>query len=154
MLNKHIIIYIGQRKHVKMNILNNRNFEPEFRFQTSRSSGPGGQNVNKVNSKVELRFSIDASSLLTDHEKEILHRKLKSRITDDGELIIIAQDDRSQIRNKELSINRFYELLEKALKPKKKRIRTKPTLASKKKRMEKKRIHSLKKQNRQTPDQQ
>ncbi len=135
-----------------MGILKNRNFEPEFRFQASRSGGPGGQNVNKVNSKVELRFSIDESGLLTDREKQILLRKLKNRITDEGELILISQDDRSQLRNKELVILRFYELIEKALKPEKKRIKTKPTLASKKKRMEKKRIHSLKKQNRRTPD--
>jgi ribosome-associated protein len=130
----------------------NRNFEPEFSFQTSRSGGPGGQNVNKVNSKVELRFHIGSSNLLSDKEKILIHKNLKNRITIDGELIIVSQEERSQLRNKEIVIERFYTIIEKALKPKKKRVKTKPTLSSKLKRLKKKKIQSTKKQNRQIPN--
>lgn len=135
-----------------MNSISNRNFEPEFSFQTSRSGGPGGQSVNKVNSKVELRFHIDSSNLLTEEEKVLIHKNLKNRITIDGELIIVSQEERSQLRNKEIVIERFYTILENALKPKKRRIRTKPSLASRLKRLENKRLQSTKKQKRKPPE--
>jgi ribosome-associated protein len=131
--------------------MSNRNFEPEFSFQASRSGGPGGQNVNKVNSKVELRFHIDSSRFLSEEEKALLHRKLKHRITTESELIIVSQEERSQLRNKEIAIDKFYTLLENAFKPQKRRVKTKPTHASRLKRLEKKRIHSAKKQNRRFP---
>lgn len=110
--------------------LHNRNFLPEFIFAASRSSGPGGQNVNKVNSKVELRFSISSSELLTINEKEILLKKLKNKINSDGELLIAVQTDRSQLRNKEIAIEKFYLLIEKALTPRKTRKASRPTKAS------------------------
>jgi ribosome-associated protein len=128
-----------------------RNFYPEFRFQTSRSSGPGGQHVNKTESRVELFFNIDASTLLADEEKERLQRKLKKRINADGELIITSESTRSQIRNKEDCIKKFYELIEKALTVEKKRIATRPSLAARKKRLETKRLQSEKKQLRKKP---
>ena len=131
--------------------LTERNFYPEFRFQSSRSSGPGGQHVNKTESRVELFFNIDASTLLADEEKERLLRKLKKRINADGELIIASESTRSQARNKEDCIKKFYELIEKALRLEKKRIATRPSFAARKKRLETKRLQSEKKQLRKKP---
>jgi len=126
-------------------ILENRDFSSEFTFATSRSSGPGGQNVNKVNSKVELRFSVEQSLLLSDREKQIIMNKLKNRINSESELIITVQTDRSQLKNKEDAIAKFYELLIKALTPSKLRRATKPTKASVEKRLETKKQNSEKK---------
>ena len=120
----------------------------EFQFATSRSSGPGGQNVNKVNSKVELRFDIQTSGLLTDEQKEILILKLASKISSEGILSVISQRDRSQLINKEDAIHKFYVLIARALKPVKSRKRTSPTLGSVQKRLASKRIKSIIKQNR------
>jgi ribosome-associated protein len=126
-------------------ILKGRDFTPELLFAASRSSGAGGQNVNKVNTKVELRFIISTSLLLTDDEKQIILKKLSSKISLDGVLIIVSQTERSQLKNKNKTIEKFYQLIEKALTPRKKRKPTKPTAASKEKRLEKKRILSDKK---------
>ncbi len=123
-----------------------RNFYPEFRFQTSRSSGPGGQHVNKTESRVELFFHIEASALLSCEEKERLKRKLKKRISTDGMLFIASEGTRSQTRNKEDCIKKFYELIVKALLVEKRRFATRPSLASVKKRLEAKRLQSEKKQ--------
>jgi ribosome-associated protein len=120
----------------------------EFQFLTSRSSGPGGQNVNKVNSKVELRFDIQNSELLTSEQKEILLSKLASKITSEGILCVVSQRDRSQLANKEDSIAKLYALLAKALKPVKPRKNTRPTRNSIEKRLNTKRIKSVIKQNR------
>ena len=123
--------------------LRDRNFQDEFVFQASRSSGPGGQNVNKVSSKVELRFNITVSAFLSEDEKVILCSKLVNKINKMGELVLIAQADRSQLKNKEKVIEKFYLLLEKALTPQKKRFRTKPTRASVERRLESKRVQSI-----------
>lgn len=128
--------------------MNLRDFSSEFNFNTSRSSGAGGQNVNKVNTKVELRFSIDRSVILTEEEKEMVKQKLSTRITENGELILTSQTERSQFKNKEKVIEKFYLLVEKALTPRKKRKATRPTLASKEKRLEAKRFMSEKKERR------
>ena len=127
-------------------------FERELVFTSSRSSGPGGQHVNKVSTKVELRFHIPNSGLLNDEEKDILLIKLKNKINSEGELIIVSQDERSQYKNKKKAIEKFYELLQRALTPPKKRKPTKPTQASKEKRLEKKRIIADKKEKRKPPD--
>jgi len=123
--------------------LNIRNFEKEFVFATSRSSGPGGQNINKVNTKVELRFSIINSLLLSDSEKELVIRKLKNKINKDGELILSAQSERTQVMNKKVVIENFYKIVSKALTIPARRRSTRPTTASRIKRLEKKKKHSI-----------
>ena len=132
--------------------LNIPDLSSEFQFLTSRSSGPGGQNVNKVNSKVELRFDIHNSLLLTDEQKEILQVKLAKKISSEGIFSVVSQIDRSQLTNKEDAIRKFYLLISKALKPVKRRKRTKPTITSIEKRLTGKRIKSEIKQNRQKID--
>ena len=133
-------------------IVNIPDLSPEFQFLTSRSSGPGGQNVNKVNSKVELRFDIQNSILLSDEQREILQAKLVKKISAEGIFSVISQIDRSQLANKEDAIRKFYLLITKALTPVKRRKRTKPTLTSVEKRLTGKRIKSGIKQNRQKID--
>ncbi len=133
-------------------ILDLPDLSAEFQFLTSRSSGPGGQNVNKVNSKVELRFDIGNSMLLSDEQKEILLSKLATKISNDGILSVVSQIDRSQFANKEDAIRKFYLLILKALKPVKRRRRTNPTRTSIERRLTRKRIKSEIKQNRQKID--
>jgi ribosome-associated protein len=133
-------------------IINNRDFSSEFTFTASRSSGPGGQNVNKVNSRVELRFSVTQSTLLYDDEKEIILRKLKNKINAEGELLIAVQTDRSQLKNKEEAISKFYELIAKALAPRKPRKATRPTFASVTRRLESKKQVGEKKLLRRRPE--
>ncbi len=120
----------------------------ELKFNFSKSSGPGGQHVNKVNTKVELRFSIEDTSLLNEEQKLIINAKLSSKINQEGELIVIAQEKRSQIQNKELAIEKFYNLINKALIPRKKRLRSQVTQASKEKRLKLKKEHAEKKSRR------
>ncbi|MBN2523412.1 MAG: aminoacyl-tRNA hydrolase [Bacteroidales bacterium] len=129
-----------------------RDFSREFIFTYSRSSGPGGQNINKVNTRVELRFNVPDSTLLTENEKSLILSKLKSSLTVKGELIISSQTERSQLRNKEETIRKFNFLIREALKPLNIRKPTKPTRLSKMKNREKKILHSLKKQLRRKPD--
>ncbi|GGG11556.1 alternative ribosome rescue aminoacyl-tRNA hydrolase ArfB [Pontibacter amylolyticus] len=125
-----------------------RDFERELSFQASRSGGAGGQNVNKVASKVELRFHVADSQLLTDEEKALVQEKLGNRINSEGFLQVVCQAERSQLQNKEQCIERFYELLRQALTRQKKRKATKPTRASVRKRLEGKRRQSDKKASR------
>jgi ribosome-associated protein len=121
----------------------------EFQFITSRSSGPGGQNVNKVNSRVELRFDIQKSQLLTEDQKAILVQKLSAKISADGIFSISSQRHRSQLSNKEDVVNKFYTILAKALKPVKRRKKTSPSKSSVEKRLNEKRLKAGIKQNRQ-----
>ncbi|MCA1744355.1 MAG: aminoacyl-tRNA hydrolase [Bacteroidales bacterium] len=122
-----------------------KDFYSEMIFSASRSSGAGGQNVNKVSSRIELRFSLVHSQLLTDEEKLLIQKKLSNRINSEGELILTAQDHRSQVKNKALAIEKFFQLLAMALKQPKKRVATRPTKASRIKRLESKRMHAQKK---------
>ena len=123
-------------------------FLPEITFQTSRSSGPGGQNVNKVESRVELRWHLMESQVLTDAQKVLILEKLANQLTVDGLLLITAQDDRSQYRNKEIALARFHELLLKSLRRPKPRKATKPNRSAVRKRLEGKKIQGEKKANR------
>jgi len=121
----------------------------ELEFATSRSSGPGGQNVNKVNSKVTLRWNIKNSSHLTVEEKELLQRKLASRLTIDGTLLITSQDKRSQLQNKEEALLKLDNLFKQAFTKRKKRKPSKPSKSSVQNRLDKKKKHSDKKKWRQ-----
>ena len=112
--------------------------ERELSFRTSRSGGPGGQSVNKTETKVEAIFSVKHSSLFTDQQKAQLLEKLSSRITTSGELIVAASDQRSQRANKQFAVDRILELLEKGLEVRKPRKSTKPSRAAIKKRLESK----------------
>ncbi len=120
----------------------------ELNFSFSRSGGPGGQHVNKVNTKVELRFNIANSQSLSEEEKAILLEKLAKQINQEGELIVIAQDTRSQLKNKSKAIEKFYDIINKALKPKKKRKPTSISKAAKEKRLKQKRELAEKKERR------
>lgn len=123
-----------------------RKFTQEFVFQTSRSSGPGGQNVNKTETRVELRFDIGNSFVLNDDEKELIISHLKNRINSEGILIITVQDSRSQLTNKQLAEQRFYEMLAKALKKQVKRKATKPSASANRRRLVTKKYKSVKKE--------
>ncbi len=129
-------------------IIKTGTLDAELDFSFVRSSGPGGQNVNKVNSKAELRFSIINSVILSESQKSIISEKLKSKISDDSVLILTCQTSRSQLENKELVREKFYALINKVLKPKKIRTGTKPTVASKEKRLQQKRENAEKKERR------
>lgn len=118
----------------------------EFIIKTSRSSGAGGQNVNKVNSKVTLKWSIPDSQVLDPEQKEFLHNKLKNRLTTDGVLILSSQDSRSQVQNKESALAKVDKLLTVAFTRKKIRKPTKPSKASKNKRVQDKKHRAEKKE--------
>lgn len=123
----------------------------ELQISCSRSSGPGGQNVNKVNSKVEIRFDINASQVFSTEQKEILLIKLASRVNSEGILRVVSQKHRSQLSNKEEAINKLNAIILKALTPAKRRKKTNPTKASIARRLNDKKVNSSKKIDRQKP---
>lgn len=124
----------------------------ELKFKAIRSSGAGGQHVNKVSSKIELTFDLVNSTSLSDEEKELLSKKLASKLTKENVLILFCDESRSQHKNKEIVIKRFLELLSKNLIIPKKRKATKPSKASLKKRIENKQRISVKKALRKKPN--
>ncbi len=123
-------------------------YESEIYFKTSRSSGSGGQNVNKVSTKVELNFDVSKSKLLTEEQKQIFFSKLNSRINSKGILKVISQETRSQFENKEIALKKFRELIAFAFHKPKKRVKTKASKSSKEKRLSSKKKHSEQKKNR------
>ena len=123
----------------------------ELKFKAIRSSGAGGQHVNKVSSKIELTFNLADSNELSERQKEILFKKLANRLTKENVLILFSDETRSQHRNKELVIKRFLVLIKQGLQKPKIRRATKPTKASVKRKAENKRKTSLKKSLRKKP---
>lgn len=115
--------------------------ESEFNFTFIRAPGPGGQNVNKVASAVQLRFNVLLSPSLSSEIKARIFDLVSSRLTQEGEIIIKASRHRTQERNKQDAIERLIEMLMRVAIPPKKRKKTKPTYASKQKRLEKKKRH-------------
>ena len=124
----------------------------ELTFTTSRSSGPGGQNVNKVNTRVSLRFDVVNSLFLTAEEKVTILQKLKTKLTNDGILILTSNQSRSQLQNKELVVDSFDALLKKVFTKPKKRTPTRRTRGSVEDRIKKKKQHAEKKQWRKRPE--
>ena len=123
----------------------------ELTYKYVRSSGSGGQHVNKVSSKAELYFDLENSSVFNDEEKQKLFEFFNNRLTKDGVLILACDESRSQFRNKALVTQRFLELIQEGLKEEKKRISTRVPRSVKRKRLKAKRIHADKKANRKPP---
>jgi len=122
----------------------------ELSARATRSSGAGGQHVNKTASRVQLSWNVRESAALTDEQRARLLRKLSSRISSDGVLAVAVSDTRSQHRNREIAETRLAEVVREALFVAKKRKATRPTKAAREKRLDTKRIHSLQKQQRRT----
>ncbi len=117
----------------------------ELRFAAVRSGGPGGQHANKVSSKIQLSFNLNASKALTADEKDLLKKKLKPRLTKNHILNLYAEESRSQHQNKEKVVQKFLLIIQNGLKLPKPRKTTRPSKASVTKRLEKKKKHSFKK---------
>lgn len=128
--------------------MNKEIIKTELNYKAVRSSGAGGQNVNKVSTKIQITFALETSNGLMDEEKITLTGKLSNRITKDNFIIIECDETRSQLKNKELAVKRLFILLENALKKEKKRLVTKVPKRVIRKRLEDKKNQAEKKLNR------
>lgn len=122
--------------------------ESELDIRFVRSSGPGGQKVNKTSSKAQLRWKLEDSPSFTPEEKSILRDRLNSRLTKEGEIVISSDQERSQLQNKEAAIQILQNLVSEALTPRKERKATKPTNSSKERRLDEKTKHGARKRER------
>ena len=123
----------------------------ELDFKAARSGGPGGQNVNKVESKVVLRFDVRRSRSLTEEQRLMLLDKLAGRLTREGELVLHSSKHREQSRNAEAARQRMLEILQEALLPRPARVETRPKRSAKEQRLKSKRTRSLVKRGRRRP---
>ncbi|MCK0146797.1 aminoacyl-tRNA hydrolase [Arenibacter sp. F26102] len=131
--------------------MNREGIIQELKFKAVRSSGAGGQNVNKVSSKVELTFDLENSNALTELEKYRLRKKLSSKLSKENLLLMQCEETRSQHKNKELVIQKFLETIQVNLIVPKRRRKTKPTRSAIEKRLKSKKRAALKKINRSKP---
>ena len=141
-----------RRTEMNSRIVNTSLLIRELHFIASRSGGPGGQNVNKVNSKISVRFDIPHSEILTEEEKAVILQKLSSYLTKDGTLHLSSQEKRSQLENKHSVLEKLDALLSKAFEKRKARKKSKPSAGAVQKRIQSKKLLSEKKKWRQKPD--
>lgn len=124
------------------------NFTTELTYKTSRSSGAGGQNVNKVETSVTVMWKVDESQFFTEEEKKLIQSKLKNRINQEGTLQLTVSESRTQLKNKKAATEKILEIVNKSLIKPKPRKATKPSKSQIEKRMKQKKQHSEKKENR------
>lgn len=122
--------------------------DAELSFRATRSGGPGGQHVNQTSTRVELRWQVTTSPSLTEAQRERLLEKLSSRIDSRGYIRVVAEERRSQLRNREAAVARLNELVQAALKKPKPRKKTRPPASANRKRLDEKRQRSIRKQQR------
>lgn len=125
-----------------------KDFSKELSFKTSRSSGAGGQNVNKVETAVTVLWNVNESEFFNDDQKILIQNKLKNRINAEGFLFLTVSESRTQLMNKNKAIEKILEIVDKALIIPKKRVATKPSKSQKQKRLDTKKKLSEKKENR------
>ncbi|RMZ57971.1 aminoacyl-tRNA hydrolase [Chryseobacterium nematophagum] len=125
-----------------------KDFSKELSFKTSRSSGAGGQNVNKVETSVTVLWNVATSEFFNEYQKNLIYNKLKNRINTEGFLFLTVSENRTQLMNKNMAIKRTLEIVNKSLVIPKKRIATKPSKAQKQKRLDLKKKTAEKKDNR------
>ncbi|CAA7197611.1 alternative ribosome rescue aminoacyl-tRNA hydrolase ArfB [Chryseobacterium potabilaquae] len=125
-----------------------KDFSKELSFKTSRSSGAGGQNVNKVETSVTVLWNVATSEFFNEYQKNLIYDKLKNRINTEGFLFLTVSENRTQLMNKNTAIKRVLEIVNKSLVIPKKRIATKPSKAQKQKRLDLKKKTAEKKDNR------